>query len=127
MFPRQILDQPADFHDLRRVETDGRLIQDEEFRRAEQRHGKTDTLPVTFGEVADDALLDIGNVQPLHRVFDLLLPVIARNALESGRKGQILPHAHIRIDRRDLRQIADALFDFDRILRDVVAVHQHGT
>ena len=127
MFPGKVLNQPAHLHDLCRIETDRRLIEDEEFRRTEQRHRKSDTLTVTFGKIADDALLDIRDVQALHGVLDLLLTVGACNALESRREVQIIPDAHVRIDRRNLRQIADSPLDLDRILGNVVAVHQHGT
>ena len=80
-----------------------------------------------FGKIADDPLLDIGDMQALHRVFDLLLTVGARHAFESCRKVQIVTHTHIRIDRRNLRQIADAPLDLQRFLGDVIAVYQHGT
>ena len=125
MLAGEILDQIADLHDLRRVKADRRLIENEEFRIAEQRLRKAATLPVALGKIADDAALHIGDAQTLHCVLDLLFPLGRRYFFQSGGKGQVVTHAHFRIDRRDLRQIADPLFDLHRILCDVVAVYEH--
>ena len=64
-------------------------------------------------------------MQTLHRVLDLLCALVPRDALQPRREHQIVAHAHIRIDRRQLRQIADPAFDLQRVLGNVIAVHQH--
>src|SRR5690606_39242668 len=57
MLSREALDEFADLNDLTRVEAHSRLIEDEDFRRMDQRLSETHALTVTFGKISDQALL----------------------------------------------------------------------
>ena len=122
MVPPQIQDQVADFHQLCRVQTNGRFVEDQHRRVAEDRHGKSHTLLIALGEVPDQPLLHVSDLEAFHDTFHFALAFCRRNAFQTGSEVQIFPHLHIRIDRRDLRQKADASLCFDRLLGDVIAL-----
>ena len=50
----QVVDEGADLDHLRRVQADGRLVQDDDLGRAQQRRRNADALAVAFGQVADE-------------------------------------------------------------------------
>ena len=52
--------------DLVRVQADGRLVQDDQFRLMHQRVRQADALPIAFGELADDAPAHIGQAALFH-------------------------------------------------------------
>src|SRR5438094_2486274 len=59
----QRLDELAHLDDLRGIEPDGGLVEDEHLGVAEQRLRKSDALLLSFGEVADDALDELRAVR----------------------------------------------------------------
>ena len=121
----QLPDQVADLDDLQGVQAHRGLVQDDVPRIAQQRLGNAHTLPVALGQVADQPLLHLGQAglpdDPVHLAGNLL----ARNALGLRHKAQILPGRLVGVERRDLRQVADALLGLPRLLEDVVPVDLH--
>ena len=63
---RQALDELTHGPDLVRVQTDGRLVQDDEFRLVYQRVGQAHALPITFRELPDDSPPDVSQAALLH-------------------------------------------------------------
>ena len=55
----QALDEVPDFDDLFRIESDGRLVQDENGWIVEKRLAESHALFVTSGKIADEAMSDI--------------------------------------------------------------------
>ena len=123
----QVVDEGADLDHLRRVQADGRLVQDDDLGRAQQRRRNADALAVAFRQVADEP--------PLHT----LQPGAGRGffyrrsagglfalALELRHKQQVFLHGHVLVERRLFRQVTDARLGLHRLGGDVVPVHLHG-
>ena len=85
---------------------------------------QADALAVAFGQLADQlcrARRRRRSARPLR--LTRLARLGARHALQFADKCQVFLHLHFRIHRRSLRQIADALLHFDRLLEHVEAGH----
>ena len=90
---------------MHRVKTYGRLVHDDYLRVAEQHLCHTDTLAVTFAEVLDQLLLHVSNTRKLHHAVDFGCPFLTGNLTQLRDEIQVLANAHVRIHRRDFRQI----------------------
>jgi len=80
-------DQLADLDDLRRVEADRRLVEDQDLRVVQQRAGETDTLPVALGKLAHDASAHRPSAQ-LSTARAVSRPVSARGTPGPRRRGR---------------------------------------
>ena len=120
----QLPDEFADLDDLRRVQADGRLIEDDEFRAAQQRLRDAHPLPVALGEAADEPGQNLFQPGAAGCAAHLLFPLGFLDALELGRKVQIFLHRHLRVKGRLLRQITDALLCCIGLLRQRVPRHR---
>src|SRR5262249_902731 len=80
---RETLDHLTDLDDLRRIETDGRLVQDEHRRIVDERLSQTDALPESAREMPDDASHDLGQTALLCRGASLLLHLPRCDAFET--------------------------------------------
>src|ERR1041385_353643 len=122
----ELLDEAADLDDLLGVEADRRLVEDEHRRVVDQRAREADALAVALGEAAHDARRDVGEKafgeHALERVFESAL----RDAFDAADELEIRAHGHVVIERRVLRQIADAPPRFARLLDDVEALDRDG-
>ena len=121
----KLADQITDLDDLFRIQAYGRLIQNDDLRVAKDRLCQSDSLPVTFGQVLDQTLLHIRDLRHLHNLTDLLFPFLFRNFFQLCHEFQILPHSHVNIQRRKLRQITDGTLCLLRILLHILAVNGH--
>ena len=121
----QIQDQLPHLSNLGGIQTHRRLVQDQDFGISQQRLGKAYTLLIALGQVPDQPVLHIRQLQPLHSLVDLGFHVLPLDSLDPSHEPQIFLHPHIQIQGRQLRQIADALFDLLRLLGDVKAVHHN--
>ena len=122
----QLTDQGAHFNDLLRVQSDGRLVQNDHLRVTQHRLRKTDPLPIPFGKKLNQAVAHIRRARALHHRLNGFLPLSTRNALRFGNKAQVFLRRHIKVQRRDLRQIADAALRRDRFLKNIVPVDRDG-
>ncbi len=120
------LDQLPHLDDLGGIEADGGLVEDEHLRVAEQRLGEAHSLPLALGEVPDHPLDELVAVGLLRHPLDLDAARLGGDALDRGDEGQVVAHRHLRIERRVLRQVADALLHLERLLEDVEAAHFHA-
>ena len=58
--PAQIPDQRSDLNDLRRVQANRRLVQNDHARAAQKRSRNAYPLTVSFGQIADQAAVHLG-------------------------------------------------------------------
>ena len=110
-------------NDLFGVQSNGRLIQDDDRGLSQNGLGHAHPLPVALGQVSDQPFPDIRDFNQVH---DLLYGVHTpwfRQFFNTGRKLQVFVHGHVHIQRRNLRQIPDAFFCGFRLLQYVVAVY----
>ena len=114
----QRFDQIADLNDLLGVKTDGRLVQNQDLRISDQSLSQSHTLPITFGQVLDDPVADIGDADSGANVIQVCLhglPCFFQMVAEL----QIGLHRHIQIQGRVFGKIADVLLRFDGVFQDV--------
>lgn len=71
LLPQQ-LDEVADFNNLLRVQTHGRLVEDEHLRVADERLRDADALAVALGEVFDDPPVHVADADDLADFLDVL-------------------------------------------------------
>jgi hypothetical protein len=107
--------------DLRRVQAARRLVQDEDLGVVQHRLGEPDPLPVALGERAEDAAFPADEAHALHRLPDGPGPPRARNLPNLGDKGEIIANRQLRVERRCLREVADATADLHGRVEDVEA------
>ena len=120
----ELLDERAYLDYLLRVKTYGRLVEYQHLGIPDQRLSQTHTLLVALGKVADNALLHIGD---LHEAAYLIeMGALRKPALfQVVHEIKVLHDGHVKVQRRKLRQIADAFLCLLRLLQDIVAVDQH--
>ena len=118
-------DQVAHFNDLLGVETNRRLVEDQNFRVADHRLRKADALLVAFGEMADQTVGDAGDPRQFHDLLDLHLALGLWHAFQPGGNLEIFARRELGIQRRLFGQIADAAFGRFGVLENVVAVDGH--
>ena len=119
----QLPDQGADLQDLLGVQAYSGLIQDQDVWEADQRLGQPHPLAVALGQVADQPAGHVGGPGHLQDAVQLSGPLSPGDPLEPGGELQILPHRHVHIEGRLLRQIADAGLGPRRVLSHAVAVY----
>ena len=128
MGPAQFLDQLADADDLRRVQANGGLIQNDELRAAQQRLRNAHALAITLGQAADEPGQHIfqpgaaGSFQHLFFALSLLF-----DALQFRCKIQIFLYGHLRVKRRLLGQVAHTGLGLLGFFRQAEARHLHLT
>ena len=107
---------------LLRVESYGRLIENDDLGIIDDRLRKADTLAVAFGQVFDQTLADTGGGGAFQRMFNRPGIIFSGDAFQIGGKGQIFAHGHIGVHRGNLRQIADVLLCLLRLTRNIEIV-----
>ena len=122
----QRVDQVTDLDDLQWVKADGWLIQDNHLRVAQQRLGNAHALAIALGQVLDQPVLHRGNLGAVHHSLDPTAQRRAAQALGLAHKAQVFQRRHVQIDRRLLRQIADAAFGLVGLVKDVIPVDGHS-
>ena len=127
-YNRMLLSKPADqfpnLDDLLGIQADHGFIQNQNLRIPKQSLGQSHSLLIAFGQMADQAVLHVLDAAFAHDALHLAAPVIFRHLFQLCSKAQIFQHSHIRIERRNLRQVADAFPGFHGLFSYVVAVDQ---
>ena len=121
----QFLNQVADLDDLLGVQAHGGLVQDQNVRIADQCLGDAHTLAVSFGQVADEAVVHVRDFYQLANFIDVLLSGDF-DLVEIIDKIQIILDGHIQIERGQFRQIPDFGFCLDGIVQNFMAVDGDG-
>ena len=117
-------DQLADLDDLLGIKADSRLIHDDDLGVAHQRLRHAHALLVALGEVADQAMAHIGDLDQVVKIIQMRFLALAAHFLDFADELQVFFYRHIHIQRRQLRQVADAAFGLARLLQDIHSVDQ---
>ena len=116
------LQQIPHLNDLSRIHTYHRLIEDQNLRISDQSLSQSDPLLISLGKIADHPVCHLVKLDLFdHRIY-VLVTILSRHLFELRHKHQILPDGHIRVERRDLRQIADTLFCLEGLSQNIIAV-----
>ena len=113
----QFPDQFTDADDLRRVQADRGLIQNDQLRAAQKSLRNAHALAVALGQAADEPGHHLIQPGAPGGLLHLLAALGFFDPLELGRKVQIFLHGHFRVQRRLLRQVAHTGFGLLRLLR----------
>ena len=85
--------------------------------------GDADTLAEAFGQLADDLVFHIGNGCAFADFIDARGDLRGWDPFQFGDEGEVLADIHFRVERRGLRQVADVLFDVERLIDDIETGH----
>ena len=121
----KLLDQISDLDDLNGVKADGRLIQNDDLRPAEQRLRNAHALPVALGKRGNSAASNRLNARARHGIGDLYRQLRSTQALGLPYKAQVFHWCFIQIKRRLLGEIADKPFGLFRLIKNIVAADAH--
>ena len=125
MFFSEFFDQITDLQDLFWIQTNRRLIQDQDFRWSEQCLCKSYSLTVTFGKIFDQTVLY--GIQFCGCTYSgyLIFPFRFWDFFQLGGKCKIFFYRHIKIKRRQFRQITDVLFCGFCVFQNVMSVNRN--
>ena len=82
----ELPDQFPKLHDLFRIQAGSRFIQYQCFRFSDHRLGKPASLPVSFGQIPDQAVLCPAQVQCVHHISYLFTAILFRHFLQPAHK-----------------------------------------
>ncbi len=115
----QLADQRPSLTPLPRVEALGGLVEDHHVGFVDHRLGDADPLPEALGELADDAIGDVGEVGLLDRQADLVGPALAIDAPQPGDELEVIVDRELAVELHRLGQVADVAAGVDRLFVDV--------
>jgi hypothetical protein len=118
-------DERAQVGDLVGIETGGGLIQDEQLRIGDEALAQPDALAKSAGEVRRLALPDTLQAQHPARPLERARERRAPEALQAAGQGEILPHAHLAVERGILRQVTEAPLRLRALAEDVFPSEEH--
>ena len=119
----EIANEVADESDLVRIETDGRLVENEEVGLVHHGIGKADALAVAFRETADDFFSHVRQTAKFQNIADALIQASAGDAFESSAVAQKLAHPHVEVERNIFRHVTDVLAGAQRFSENIEARH----
>ena len=125
MFFLQALDQVTDLNDLLRVKSYCRLIQDNDFRIAQDCLCQTNSLAITFGKIFDQTVFHVCDLYHIHDFFDLFIFLVSWDFFQICRKFHIFKNCHIKIERRHFRQIADAFLSCFWFFQNIMTIDHY--
>src|SRR5437899_2316704 len=118
-------DEAPDLDDLSRIEADGGLVEDEDGRVVDKGLREADPLPVSFGEVAEQAIADLSQATGVEDALERDGDVPPSQPLQLRDEAEIARHAHVVVEGRILGKIPDPTPYLGRLLEDVEAVDPH--
>ena len=127
MFLSQILYQISDLNDLFRIQSYCRFIQNDHVRITQNRLGKSHSLPVTFGQIFDQTVFHICDLNPVHDFFDHFILFVFRDFFQIRRKPHIFQNGHIKIKGRLFRKIAYTFPGFLRFFENIMSVYGYSS
>ena len=122
----QLPDEVANLDDLCGVQPYGGFIQNNKLRAAQQRLRDAHPLTVALGQAADDPGQHFLQPGAAGSGQHLLLALRTLDPLKLCHKVQILLHGHFRVERRLLRQKAEAAARRDGLALQIVAADGDG-
>ena len=124
-FARQGPDQLARLVDLLRIESGGRLVEDQELGFVDERLREAHPLAIAAAELPDDVLPGLPERAALDRAGHGRPDPAFRDSPEARRELEEGGDLHFRVERRVFRQVSDPPPDLEGRLRDVQATDQH--
>ena len=115
----EALDQIASLIDLLGVKTGGGFVEDQNVWVVNNRLSQSDALAVAFRQPAEKLVPYIRDSTAFADIVNSPPQLTTGKTLELADKGQIFRRVHFGIEWRSLRQVADALLDFQRLLQNV--------
>ncbi len=115
----QFADLEPHLHAQRRVEVGERLVEQERLRLAHDGAADRDALALAAGELARLAVEIVGQVERGRGLADLLVDHVLRRLRHLEREGDVVAHAHMRIERVGLEHHREAALrgpDVGRVL-----------
>jgi hypothetical protein len=111
---------------LIRIETIGRLIEDQHRRIVDQRLGEADPALEAFRERLDRPVGHVPELDHLDHTIDRVAPFRLAEPAHVGDEGQQAAAGHVAIERRTFRQIADSPFCLDRLPGEIESADARG-
>ena len=121
-----MVNQSANLVNLARVETDRRLVEHQHRRIVNQRLRQADALSIALGELAANSMRHVGEAANLEHVLERGFDLRARDVAQLRDEAQIGLDAHVGIERRIFRQVADLAARLERLRENIESVDQHG-
>ena len=121
----QISDEFSHLQYLLRIQSDRRLIQNQNLRISDKSCGQPHTLFISFRQMLDQFFFHFFRIRHLHDLIHHRLCIFFFNTFQSTDKFQILPYAKIRIQRRHLRKITDTCLCFLRLFVNIITIYFH--
>ena len=126
MVASQSADEVPDFDDLFGVQSDGRLVENDDRRISHQRAGDAHALTVALGQVAYDAPADIADMHDLAYLGKVRLAGQSAS-LDVVIEAEVLVHGHVEIQGRLFRQVSDQSFGAQRVSQHVNSPHDDAS
>ena len=117
----ELLDEVARLARLARVEARGRLVEDQRLGFVDDRLREADPLPQPARQPADHLVAAFVEAARLDRVVDARASPRRRHAAQLAHQLEEAGDAHLVVERRGLRQVADAAAHLERLREDVEA------
>ena len=121
-----MVNQPANFVNLARVETDGRFVEHQHRRIVNQRLRQADALSIALRELSANPMRHVSEAANLEHVLERGFDLRARDVAQFRDEPQIGLDAHVGIERRIFRQVADFAASLERLRKNIESVNQHG-
>ncbi len=116
------LHEGSDLDDLERVESDRRLVEDDDARVAQQRLRDADPLPIPLRQVFNQAVLHASDAAFRDGALDGRRPVGRPYPLRLGNEREVFERRHVGVERRLLGKVADPALDEVAIFVDLESV-----
>ena len=119
----QFTNQVAHFKNLRRVQTDGRLIQDEHVRFVNERLRQAYPLAHTLRKTANEAFCALFQIHLLENVIHAIFGIGQMSQI--GHEFEVLENCHVGIQRHRFGHIAYPAAYFQRLLDHIETGYFH--
>ncbi len=106
--PPELLDEVPDLAHLVGIEADGRLVEDEDLGIVGEDVGEADALAVALGEMADDAVRDVGDPHALEGPEDPPRPLPEGDLLQPRPEPEEVRDPHLLVEGDVLGEVPDA-------------------
>ena len=121
--PRSWRTRRAHLRDLLGIEARGRLVQDQDARRSEERPARCRRAGDTPSRACPPDVGPRARRRRLHRLGDAAPPLAGRDPLHLPGVLEVLPHRHVEVERDTLREVAHDAAGAQRFLGHVVSRH----
>ena len=120
--PPQAPDERAHLHHLPGIQPTARLVEQEQRRPVDERLRHAHALPVAMAQRGDGRVVHVAQARLLLGLGDAGGHLARGHAAQPRHEGEELPHPHLVVERRRVREEADALAHLVRVAHHVVAV-----